>query len=66
MTEFVRERGAQQRPVRYAELLDSLQFHHEIGLSGDSLRQIVRSMPLINVCDAEIRRLDEGAATVMR
>jgi transposase len=47
VTDFVRERCAQHRPVTYGELLDRLQFNYEIVLSGDSLRHIVRSMPLI-------------------
>jgi hypothetical protein len=44
MIEFVHTRCAEHNPVTYAELLDGLEYDHGIIMSGDSLRQIVRSM----------------------
>jgi hypothetical protein len=58
MTEFLRERCTQHRTVTYGEQLDSLQFHHEIVLSGDSLRHAVLSMALIKSMDSKRVEVD--------
>jgi hypothetical protein len=44
MIEFVHTRCAEHHPVRYAELLDGLEYDHGIIMSGNTLRHIVRSM----------------------
>jgi hypothetical protein len=47
MSNLIMARYDQQKPITYAELLDSLQDIHGITVSGDTLRHIVRGMPTV-------------------
>jgi hypothetical protein len=47
MRDLIVQRFEEHNPITYAELLDTLQYAHNVILSGDSLRHIVRGMPTV-------------------
>jgi hypothetical protein len=47
ISDLIVARYEQQNPITSAELLDTLQYAHEIALSGDTRRHIVRGMPTV-------------------
>jgi hypothetical protein len=47
MRELVQSPFRERQPITYAEILDGLEYHYQVVLSGDSLRHIVRNMASI-------------------
>jgi hypothetical protein len=47
MRDLIIQRFQEQNPITYAELLDILQYTHNVLLSGDSLRHLIRGMPTV-------------------
>jgi hypothetical protein len=47
MVDLIISRVGEHHPVTYAELLDLRQYAHEVVISGETLRHIVRNMPQI-------------------